>query len=145
MKAAINFSTVLSLFFTLGVSSVALATTYQDVPSSQLQSYKEGVWIALEKNSVHCVPWAVYQHVREAQKVKLELEGGQPILVFEYVTNQNTGLSVTRIVSSPDYREIKSVRIDHYDWNNTNQGTLREPQIVKAWVHRSTDQCGETK
>lgn len=130
---------------TLLLATMAQAS-YVDIPKDRLDDYKKAtiqgahesqkkgklsdckmVYGSLDKSTM------VADYITVATSGQIQAEGAQPVLLFQLDQNNPRIKYVTTVVSSADYKEVLSLKLEKFDLNDINVGDLRNPRIEKAF------------
>lgn len=147
MKTGFLSSTLIAAL----LSSTAFAE-YKTIPQSQLETYKKAVVIAGQRSSLNNCHESGAQglaerdlaaYVQNADSGKIDLDGNQPILIFECssVSGRANTKAIATIITSKDYKSVTSIKVEELQLSDVNTGDLLNPHIVKDYVVTSSGEC----
>lgn len=147
MKIEFFSSTLVAAF----LSSTAFAE-YKSIPQNQLETYKTAVVLAGQKSSLNnchesgtngLAERSLAAYVQKANSGKIDLDGNQPILIFECnsVNGRANTKALATIITSRDYKSVTSIKVEELRLSDVNIGDLLNPHIVKDYVVTSSGEC----
>lgn len=145
MKTKFFYSTLIAMV----ISSTAFAE-FRAIPQAQLEAYKKAVALATQQSSINnckesgnLTDRALGEYVQEAESGKVDVDGNQPILIFErhFPTVSMNLKSITTITSTADYKRLRSIKVEELLLSDVNTGDLKNPNIVKEYIVITIGEC----
>ena len=131
------------LIVTTLLASIAARASYEAIPQNRLEDFKiaaiQGMHWGLDAGKLkECIithgsiseSTLISNFVKSATYGQIQSEGEQPILLFGKKDSDNSKQKyLVTIVSTANFKEVAFIKLEKFELQDMNTGTMRNPKI----------------